>query len=93
MPRAVFAKKDNFEAWTRDQVGKKIRHAMYVTNSSEAILVPTVSTSPRMVGYYKGSADEMNLLMHFSKEIGIPVYRVKAFEWDTEKPVGVVPRY
>ncbi len=93
MARAVFSKLEDFENWVKDQTRVKAKHAMYITNSREAILVPRVSTSPRMYGYYQGSDEEMILLKKFSQEIGVAMYRVKAFEWDTEKPVGVIPKY
>ena len=93
MPRVVFAKKEDFEAWIKDQAGTRPRHVMYITGRHEAVLAPRVSTSPRMFGYYDGSENEMSLLEQLSREIGVPVYRIKAFEWDAEKPPGVAPKY
>lgn len=96
MPRYVFGNKGQYETWIRDHVDTtpeaRSRYEMLITSMFDVVMVPKVSTRPVVFAVYRGTNLEMNEMRRLAKELKIPMYEVRAVEWDTEKQVGVTVR-
>jgi len=88
MPRLVFGNKDQMLRWMRMRVDPE-RYDLYVTDEREFILVPRKSTQPIMFGYFKLTDEDVEQFAGEIKALSVPVFRVKGFEWDTRKAVGI----
>lgn len=65
------------------------KYECYVTHNKEVILQPTKSTPPIVFAYIKTrSFDALKEILAEIKQTGIDMFRLDAFEWKTDSPIG-----
>lgn len=90
MSRLVFGNVVEFKKWIEDRMDPN-KYECYVTQDLEIVLVPTKSTPPIIFGYFK--AETIELLkspVMVIKNLNVPIYRLRRYEWKTDSPVGAV---
>ena len=92
MPRKVFGNLEEFKRWIGD-VATPERFVFCITEEGEIIAEPTKSTRPLTYAYIRiTDAKKVEEIEKILKESGFQVWKLKAYEWDTEKAVGVKVR-
>ncbi|MHC4750075.1 MAG: hypothetical protein ACYTFW_09400 [Planctomycetota bacterium] len=88
MPRLVFWNEEDFVKWIENRMAPA-KYECYFTQVGELILVPTVSTRPIMYAYFMAPTMSVGTtIAELIEHRGVPVYRVKSFEWREEDRVG-----
>jgi len=89
MPRKVFGSLEEFKRWIAE-VATPDRFVFCITEEGEIIAEPTKTTRPLVYAYIRiadtKKVEEMEKVL---REVGFQVWRLKAYEWDIEKAVGV----
>jgi len=89
MPRKVFGALEEFKRWIAE-VATPERFAFYITEEGEIIAEPTKSTKPLTYAYIRiTDSKKLEEMEKVLREVGFQVWRLKAYEWDIEKAVGV----
>jgi len=92
MPRKVFGNLEEFKRWI-EEVATPERFVFCITEDGEIIAEPTKSTRPLTYAYIRiTDAKKVEEMERMLKESGFQVWKLKAYEWDTEKAVGVKVR-
>ena len=92
MPRKVFGNLEEFKRWI-EEVATPERFVFCITEEGEIIAEPTKSTRPLTYTYIRiTDAKKVEEMERMLKESGFQVWKLKAYEWDTEKAVGVKVR-
>jgi len=92
MPRKVFGNLEEFKRWI-EEVATPERFVFCITEEGEIIAEPTKSTRPLTYAYIRiTDAKKVEEIEKILKESGFQVWKLKAYEWDTEKAVGVKVR-
>lgn len=94
MPRKVFEKISDIMEWMK-LFATPERYIVNFTKNGEIIIEPTKSTRPLTYCYYKagrGEEEELDKFISFLKSRGFTILRLKAYEWDIDKAVGVKPK-
>ncbi|MHA1663478.1 MAG: hypothetical protein ACTSVR_09515 [Candidatus Thorarchaeota archaeon] len=92
MPRKVFGNLEEFKRWI-EEVATPERFVFCITEEGEIIAEPTKSTRPLTYAYIRiTDAKKVEEMEKMLKEAGFQVWKLKAYEWDTEKAVGVKVR-
>ena len=92
MPRKVFGSLDEFKRWI-GEVATPERFTFNITEEGEIIAEPTKTTRPLVYAYIRiTDAKKVEEMEKMLKEAGFQVWKLKAYEWDTEKAVGVKVR-
>jgi len=94
MPRKVFENISDIMEWIKVFAVPE-RYIVNLTKDNEIIIEPTKSTKPLTYCYYKaghGEEEEINKFINYLKGQGFTILRLKAYEWDIEKAIGVKPK-
>ena len=92
MPRKVFGNLEEFKRWI-EEVATPERFVFCITEEGEIIAEPIKSTRPLTYAYIRiTDAKKVEEIEKILKESGFQVWKLKAYEWDTEKAVGVKVR-
>ena len=90
--RLVFNKKDEFLLWVKTHCNSS-QYEMFVTDYGEVVLAPSKSTRSlrySVIDVYECWEDIDNALKEIKRHIpSVMVYRIKKFDWDSTKGVGV----
>jgi hypothetical protein len=96
MPRIVFDVhvKSTYFKWV-DRFCKDGKYTAYFTKAGECVLEPTRSTSPIRYAYISRLLPEdVGEITKKCEELGIPYFYITAYEWTSDRSVGVdVTRY
>lgn len=93
MPVIAFTTKKDFESWIKKFVKPTKNLLFAVTETSEVIVQPTVSTKPRMVGYIKVQNGVVEYVKKLSKLFEIEYFTVSRYGWDTDRHPSIKYKY
>ena len=93
MSRKVFESISDIKEWAKAFATPE-RYIVNITRDKEIIIEPTKSTRPLTYCYYKvgyGEEEEKHSseFLKYLKDRGFVILRLKAYEWDVDKMVGV----
>ena len=96
MPRKVFESISDIKEWAKTFAMPE-KFIVNITRDNEIIIEPTKSTKPLTycyckVGHSAEEEKELNEFLNYLESRGFTILRLKAYEWDIEKAVGVKPK-